>query len=289
MDQLDVRVMPSSNTGWKVRELAAAYPGLLGHLLGPGSWRQPFLPYALDNGAFPAWANGQPWHPSVFLAHCDKARTHEEPPLWVVVPDVVTDKVATKERWKEWAPRLRDEYGWPLAFAVQDGMTEGDVPADADVVFVGGSTKWKWQTVNLWGHLFPRVHVGRVNSYRLLWRAADAGAESCDGTGWLRGDQRQLAGLDQFLREWSAGHRRHPQCLLLPDEAAYARSPLPHIPPHRGESPSRMPCSLGHGSEGDGQAQRGTGIPVFRGELPAGAAGDPHISAHIPAPAGEEG
>lgn len=214
-------VMPANNTGAKMREIAAAYPGHLGHLFGPAGWRTPWLPYALDNGAFPAWANGTAWDEAAFLALCESARKHEdqggEPPLWVVVPDVVTDKEATKARWLEWAPRLR-RYGWPLAFAVQDGMHEHDVPPDADVVFVGGSTKWKWTTANLWGYLFPRVHVGRVNSYRLLWRAFEAGAESCDGTGWFRGDRRQLAGLEQFLVEWSKGHRRHPQAVLFSEE-----------------------------------------------------------------------
>ncbi|MBP7651409.1 MAG: hypothetical protein KA744_16285 [Phenylobacterium sp.] len=212
-----MKVMPSNNVGRRMKELAAAYPGCLGHLFGLKGWRSPFLPYALDNGAFPAWLNGTAWDEAGFLALCETAREHEglwgESPLWVVVPDVVTDKEATKARWVEWAPRLRT-YGWPLAFAVQDGMHEHDVPADADVVFLGGSTKWKWASVNMWGYMFPRLHVGRVNSYRLLWRAFQAGAESCDGTGWFRGDQRQLAGLEQFLREWTAGHRRHPQAWL---------------------------------------------------------------------------
>ena len=213
-----MRIMPANNTGSRMKELAAAYPNCLGQMFGPSGWRKPFLPYGLDNGAFPAWTNGREWDEAAFVKLLESAnrfvRDGGEEPLWVVTPDVVADKEATKLRWLEWAPRLRD-YGWPLAFAVQDGMHEHDVPKDADVVFVGGTTVWKWKTVNLWGYLFPRVHVGRVNSYRLLWRALEAGAESCDGTGWFLGDQRQLAGLDQFLREWTAGHRRHPQSVLF--------------------------------------------------------------------------
>lgn len=220
-------VMPTNNTGAKVREMAAAYPGMLGHLMGPGGWRTPFLPYALDNGAFPAFTKGEPWSPVPFFDLCDQAREHEratgEAPLWVVVPDVVGDAEATRKQWSAYAPDLRARYGWPLAFAVQDGMHEHSVPKgpDApDVIFVGGSTEFKWKTANVWGFLFPRVHIGRVNSYNLLWRAVKANAESCDGTGWFRGDKRQLAGLEQFLKEWSAGHRRHPQLILLPEEVA---------------------------------------------------------------------
>jgi len=223
-----MRVMPTNNTGAKVREMAAAYPHLLGHLMGPGGWRTPFLPYALDNGAFPAWKNGAEWSPVAFYELCDQARAHEaatgDAPLWVVVPDVVGDKAETIKRWHAYAPDLRSRYpGWPLAFAVQDGMHEGDVPKGyeaPEVIFVGGTTEWKWRTASLWGYTFPRVHIGRVNSYSLLWRAYRAGAESCDGTGWFRGDRRQLAGLEQFLREWTAGHRQHPQMLLLPPEVA---------------------------------------------------------------------
>ena len=91
-------------------------------------------------------------------------------------------------------------YGWPAAFAVQDGMTSGDVPAEADVVFVGGSTAWKRRTMHEWCDHFPRVHVGRVNTGRWLWECDEAGAESCDGTGWFRGDKAQTNSLLSYLR-----------------------------------------------------------------------------------------
>ncbi len=105
-------------------------------------------------------------------------------------------------------------YGWPLAFAVQDGMTVEDVPGDADVIFVGGSTEWKWRTVAMWCAAFQRVHVGRVNTYRRLWECHDAGAESIDGTGWTRGDQRQYRGLLAYLAESTGGRLRSVQQML---------------------------------------------------------------------------
>lgn len=218
MDQLrragGVIVMPANNSSMHLGWLAGRYPGRIGWLLSPDGWRTPphWMPYALDNGAFPAWMHSKPWDEAAFLETVEIASRHLNPPLWVVVPDVVADREATLASWQAWAPRLR-QYGWPLAFAVQDGMTPEDVPADADVIFVGGTTEWKWRTVLIWCQHFPRVHVGRVNSYRLLWSSHDAGAESCDGTGWFRGDKEQLAGLERYLEESSTGGR--PQLRLV--------------------------------------------------------------------------
>ena len=73
------------------------------------------------------------------------------------------------------------------------------------VVFVGGTTAWKWKTLRTWTENFPRVHVGRVNTDRMLWMAHECGAESCDGTGWFRGDQVQFAGLLSYLEQSTNG------------------------------------------------------------------------------------
>jgi hypothetical protein len=195
-------VMPANSTGIEFGRLCGMYPSAMGHLLSPGAARGPWpwLPYALDNGAFSAFTRKVAFDDNAFLAHCDWARGAGPQPLWVVVPDVVTDAPATLARWREWAPVLR-RFGWPLAFAAQDGHEPGDVPLDADVVFIGGSTEWKLHAIQPFCAAHRRVHVGRVNTYGRLRICADAGAESCDGTGWFRGDRQQLAGLIQFLQE----------------------------------------------------------------------------------------
>lgn len=205
-------VLPANHSSLHVGWLAGRYPGRIGWLISPGGWRTPpaWLPYALDNGAFPAWTKGTPWDADAFVALLDKAAACRRPE-WVLAPDVVADRSQTLASWARWAPTLRG-YGWPIAFAVQDGMTPEDVPRDASVIFVGGTTEWKWRTALDWCRCFPRVHIARVNTYGALWRAHGAGAESCDGTGWFRGDKNQLAGLDQYLAE-SAGRGR-PQCPL---------------------------------------------------------------------------
>lgn len=201
-------IMPANNSKWCVHYWQGLYGGL-GHLYSPGSHKGPWphLPYALDNGAFPAWTNGTEWDEAAWMSHLDFYLRQEQQPIWILVPDVVADKTATIAKWNHYEPRIRSHWHIPLclAFAVQDGMQPGDVPKGVEVVFVGGTTDWKWGTIDMWCAEFPRVHVGRVNGYDGLVRCAIAGAESCDGTGWFRGDKRQLAGLQRFLCEQSSG------------------------------------------------------------------------------------
>jgi hypothetical protein len=195
-----VIIMPANSTGIQTGYLAGRY-GQFGHLFSPGGQRGPwpFMPYALDNGRFPAWSSGKPWDEGDYLALLEWAKDSCQAPRWVLVPDVVADADATLREWETWAPRLH-AYGWPLAFAAQDGMTPDDVPSGAEVVFLGGTDAWKRPSIRPWCEAFPRVHVGRVNTLKWLWHCHDAGAESCDGTGWFRGSQTQLAGLMTYLR-----------------------------------------------------------------------------------------
>ena len=208
-------VMPANNTGIRIGYLAGRFPGKLGHLFSPGAHAGPFdfMPYALDNGAYSAFTHGKPWDEELWFKHLDWAKLSGQKPLWAIVPDVVADRNGTLHNWEVYAPQLA-KYGWPLAFAVQDGMTVSDVPKNADVVFVGGSTEWKWSTSEVWCEQFPRVHVGRVNTYRRLWDCHDYGAESCDGTGWTRGNQVQARGLRAYLEESTGARKRVTQMEL---------------------------------------------------------------------------
>ena len=198
-------VMPSNNCKWQVHYWQGVYGGL-GHLYSIGGFRGPYphLPYALDNGRFPAWSSGKEWSEADYLKLLDKASGAARAPMWALVPDVVGDRPGTLREWAEWAPRLRTR-GWPLAFAAQDGMTPDDVPDDADVVFLGGTTEWKQSVIVPWCARFARVHVGRVNTPDMLRYCSEAGAEPCDGTGWFRDPTRtkRIGGLERFLREQS--------------------------------------------------------------------------------------
>ena len=201
-------VMPSNNTGFAAGFLFGKHPGKLGHLHSVESPREPVLniPWAMDNGVFGAWQSGKTWSEEPLYRYLDDYAAWK--PLWVVVPDWVGDRDETLRRWDQHAPALQ-AFGAPLAMAVQDGMTPADVPAECAVVFIGGSTSWKWRSLPMWASSFSRVHVGRVNSMRLLLMAENAGAESCDGTGWFR-DPVRTAELAAYLE----GVEQHPELNL---------------------------------------------------------------------------
>jgi len=196
-------VMVSNNTKHTVFEWAESY-GHVGHLFSPDGWRKPRgIPYALDNGRYPCWSSGKEWSLENWAKMLQAAKDSEQQPLWALVPDVVADRKQTLLWWDDYAKVVTNpkRFGFKTAFAVQDGMTERDVPESADVVFVGGTTEWKWANLHRWTDNFPRVHVGRVNGWRGLWTCYHAGVESCDGTGWFRGgDSKQLQGLHRFLQ-----------------------------------------------------------------------------------------
>jgi len=194
-------VMPSNQTGFELGYLVAKHEGALGHLYSPGGqcgpW--PFMPYALDNGAFPAWLKKQPFDLESWRELINWACLKELRPMWALVPDVVANREGTIDWWHQYSPEVRKR-GIRPAFALQDGMTFEDVPAEDCVLFLGGSTEWKEANIGPWCRRFPgRVHVGRVNKADRLLRCWRAGAIRVDGTGWWH--KKQRAELMQFLRE----------------------------------------------------------------------------------------
>lgn len=207
-------VMPSNNTGFQAGRLFGMFPDRLAHLMSVDKLQEPEpgTPWALDNGVFGAWSQGRAWSEEPFYRYLEAFQYHR--PIWAAVPDWVADRERTLALWAHHAPIVRS-FDVPLAFVVQDGMTPEDVPDEVDIIFVGGTTSWKWRTLKTWTSNFPRVHVGRVNTYSLLWIADLAGAESCDGTGWFRGDKRQLDGLVRYLQESSAGVRPQKEMELV--------------------------------------------------------------------------
>lgn len=183
---------------------AGRWPGRVGLLLGPSYFKKQairqWLPYALDNDAFSAWTSGKPWSESAWLDMLQWSRMVQWRPLWALVPDVVANREATLERWEQYSG-LVEKAGFCKAFAVQDGMSALDVPKNADVVFVGGTNRFKWGTVKMWSDSFERIHVGRVNNAEKVWLCEDLGVESVDGTGWFRdpSDPTKLPALMDWL------------------------------------------------------------------------------------------
>lgn len=205
-------LMPANASNATVHFFAGRYPGRIGWLVGPSARTKTklreWMPYALDNDAFTTFSKGKDWSESEWIELLKWSRSSGMKPLWAIVPDVVGDRSKTIELWHRYAPTV-DRFGFSKAFAVQNGMEPCDVPTGAEVVFVGGTTEWKWKSLPMWCERFPRVHVGRVNEIRRLWTCQDHGVESVDGSGWFRATQdgRQAAGLF----DWMEGIRHEPK------------------------------------------------------------------------------
>jgi hypothetical protein len=194
-----VIVMVSNQNNIHFGWMAGRYPGAIGHLYSPGGERgpYPFLPYALDNGAWGFHRRNQDFYAGGWLRLLDWAAGQEIKPLWAAVPDVVMVREATVALWGKYVGEVRAR-GIRPAFVLQDGMTFDDVPSDDCMLFVGGSTDWKMAAIEPWCRRFPgRVHVGRVNEIARLMLCRRAGAASVDGTGWWHVRQRKQ--LEGFL------------------------------------------------------------------------------------------
>lgn len=192
------------NHSTRALHMAKAYPGKIGWIMGPSHFRKPHqgTPYALDNDAYISWSKQQVWDENAWFRMLVKAEQSDISPLWCLIPDVVANRDSTLKSWEKYQSYV-SKLGWDRAFAVQDGMTVGDVPKEADVVFVGGTTSWKWRTVPLWCANFPRVHVGRCAKGKVL-TCEKLGAESCDSSGWFRDTQNGYR--VQWLEWWLEGH-----------------------------------------------------------------------------------
>jgi hypothetical protein len=195
--------MPANNSSSVIHFWAGKYPGKVGWLVGPSAMSKtklrPWMPFALDNDAFSSWTTGREWSEDNWIRMLDAVAKTGLHPRWILVPDVVADKEATLQKWKRYAPVAR-QFNWPLAIAVQDGMTPSDLPDDVDVIFVGGTTEWKWNTLCSWVETKKTVHVGRVNEISKVLVCEFFGVESVDGTGWMRGTENGRQATD--LKSW---------------------------------------------------------------------------------------
>jgi hypothetical protein len=195
-------IMPGNNSSPPVHYLAGAHPGLIGWIIGPKAVShtklRSWMPYALDNDAFSAYFNKTEWDETLWLEMLRWADLQDHPPLWVLVPDKVADRETTLLNWDKYAPEA-GKHG-PLAFASQDGMEPSDVPKEAQVVFMGGSTEWKWSNLAKWASIFPRMHVGRVNTIKKLTLCKELGIESVDGGNWFLGGEKTMMQMVNFLK-----------------------------------------------------------------------------------------
>lgn len=163
--------------------------------------------YALDNGAWWSFQNGQDFDEEAFaLAYGLLGRGAD----FVVLPDIIGGGEASLAFSLAYKAQLERPSCWrPPMFmlAVQDGMTPSMVRphvGPACGIFVGGTTDWKVRTLPTWGSLArevgTRMHVGRVNTARRIAACHAAGAHSFDGSSASRYAET-LPLLDNALRQ----------------------------------------------------------------------------------------
>jgi hypothetical protein len=172
----------------------------------PGFLRNGSAPWAADNDCF-----NENFSPRPFVEWLATLTDFAPRCLFVVAPDVVGDAKATLSRFPHWHKSLKG-LGFPVAPALQDGITSEMVPWDAlDAVFVGGTTEWKMsqEVIALLVEAGERGlwrHIGRVNSKKRMYHFWDF-AESFDGTGFAIEPDGKLKYILPHMRA-RAGQRR---------------------------------------------------------------------------------
>lgn len=198
---------------------SAMLRGEIGQMCTPAEGRAPLdgVVWAADNGCFGRGFPGEERWFAWLRRHADQA----DRCLWATAPDVFLsdlgrgDAHATLERSWPWLPKIRD-LGYKVALVAQDGLEHLNVPfAHFDVLFLGGSTKWKLgaAAAALTAEALDRgltVHMGRCNSASRFAYAASIGCASADGTYLAFGPDRNL----QRLRSWDARPRPRPRDLV---------------------------------------------------------------------------
>lgn len=175
----------ASRTGTKRNLAALAAHGWRLLVSAEGEHRTEGFPYAIDNGAWSAFAQGRPFNEDSFST---LMRSHGADADWVVLPDIVAGGLPSLEMSLRWMRRVLEETPRAL-LAVQDGMSVADVRpfiGSRVGIFVGGSTAWKLDTLRSWADLARELgawcHVGRVNTARRIRLLSITGATSFDGT-----------------------------------------------------------------------------------------------------------
>lgn len=169
-----------------------------------GVLRSEGFPYALDNGAWTSFQKGEPFDVDAFERALWMLGRDAD---WIAAPDIVGGGAKSLEMSESWLHRLR--FAKLVLIPVQDGMKPEDVKpllSKRVGLFLGGSTDWKLSTMLEWGALAHDVgcyyHVARVNTMKRIYMAAEAGADSIDGTSVTR-YACTLPKLDRALRQQS--------------------------------------------------------------------------------------
>lgn len=169
----------------------AIYKDYCGLLTGPFSGFHPQT--ALDYGAVWAADNGcflPGYNPDRIVS---MLRRYRGIPgcQFIVVPDVVKDAAATLQLFSAWVGTYQ-QYGYPCAFVLQNGIEHYRIPWDSIAcVFIGGDDAFKFSdTVRHIAAEAKRrgkwLHHGRVNTPERILYSRGLDCDSFDGTHFTR-------------------------------------------------------------------------------------------------------
>jgi len=171
-------------------------PEVFGIITAPHRWGvlrgiKQGRPWAFDNSAF----SGN-FDPVLFFRRLRRHEAYRSTCLFVVCPDVMGNAIATMEKYRSFAWRIK-ELGWPVAFVAQDGQELFPFPPEYDYLFIGGSTEWKLgegadECIRRAKRDGKPVHVGRVNTLRRIRHFMMMEVDSIDGTTIAFAPNREL-------------------------------------------------------------------------------------------------
>jgi len=165
--------------------------------------------YFIDNGAFRCWKRGEKFREKPFFNLIELSLKAEKKADFLVLPDLIGEGARSLEFSSSYAEKLK-EAGIPFALALQDGMEEKEVEEfvkayNVKVLFVGGTTEWKWRTAKKWKTLAEKLsitcHVGRVPSSRRVKQAKKIGVHSIDTTAVLWEEKKMISYLKALSEE----------------------------------------------------------------------------------------
>jgi hypothetical protein len=169
-----------------------------------GVLRTEGMRYALDNGAWTAYQQGEKFDEVAFGRAVDLLGESAD---WIALPDIVMGGLASLDLSLRWLKRLKG-INAPLLLVMQNGM-ENELDAIRELLspstglFIGGDTQFKLESLGTFANLARRrhchLHVGRVNSARRIGLCAAAGVNSIDGTSVSR-FAKTLPRLDAALK-----------------------------------------------------------------------------------------
>lgn len=178
--------------------LRAAKWGLL--VSAAGVWRtEGFTVWVADNGAWSDFKKGEPFNGvrfARFILYVEAQVRAGNPPLWIVIPDIVMGGEASLDLSVRWLRKLRRRKGLRgvrFMLAVQNGMEAGKmlgrvkrIVCPRVGVFIGGDAEWKEAHLRFWSRLGHArgalVHCARVNTARRISMCEVAAIDSIDGS-----------------------------------------------------------------------------------------------------------